>query len=60
MEMKLNSYERNDLVRILDYAILKKKQDYENELMSKERLQLEIETINFLKSKIPYNYIQKK
>jgi len=59
MEMKLNSYERNDLVRTLDYAIEKRKEDYKNGKINQERMKLEIETIKFLKSKIPYDYFNR-
>lgn len=59
MEIKLTSYERNDLVRTLDYAIEKRKQDYKDGKINQQRMLLEIESIKLLKSKIPYDYFNR-
>lgn len=59
MNIRLSSYDRNDLIRILDYAIEKKKEDFLKGKISKERSRLDIDIIVSLRDKMPCGYIKK-
>ena len=58
-KIELTSYEANDLVRILDYAIEKKKEDYTKGKMNQRKLMMDIDDIRCIMARIPKEYIER-
>ena len=57
--IELTSYEANDLVRFLDYAIEKKKEDFNKGKINRMRLMMEIDDIRCILARIPKEYIER-
>jgi hypothetical protein len=56
-EIKVSAWERNDLIRILDYAKEKKIEDYENGKMTQAECLMDLDKINTILHRltgIPY------
>ena len=58
-KIELTSYEANDLVRILNYAIEKKKEDFNNGKINRMCLMMEIDDIRCIMARIPKEYIER-
>ena len=54
--IKMESYERNDLYRILDYAKAKKLDDLNNKKITKEMYEMDIEKIKTIVARINGKY----
>lgn len=58
-KIELTSYEANDLIRVLQYAIEKKKEDYTRGKMNEKKLYMEIDDIRCIMARIPKEYIER-
>lgn len=54
--IQFENYELNDLIRYLEYAEKKKKEDMNNGLITSNMYKLDKQTIQILLSKIPKKY----
>jgi hypothetical protein len=51
-DLRLSAWERNDLMRVLDYAIEKKIQDYKKGEIAEGEFELDITKMNNLKCRV--------